>query len=142
MINDKNDSVHRMLKYQDDSTFYSSPYSVGIEDMNQDWHNAQMAWRLLGFYVDCNYNSDSGVGGYQEKDMDQKKEKGHDREHRRMQHQEKDDREKDDGPDRDHKDGHNEANHNDYSDDEGRSAKPCMRKTMYAVVSIMPNKPN
>ncbi len=38
---------------QQSTDFYSSGYSLGLEDMNKDWDDAQMAWHLLGFYVDC-----------------------------------------------------------------------------------------
>lgn len=31
----------------------TSPYVVGYEDINQDWESEQLAWHLLGFYIDC-----------------------------------------------------------------------------------------
>lgn len=37
--------------------------SYGMEDTNQYWEEGQLAWRLLGFYMDCNqHNSGNTVG--------------------------------------------------------------------------------
>jgi hypothetical protein len=57
MIRAKNVAIDRMLSSTHKSTdFYSSSYSLGLEDMNKDWDDSQMAWHLLGFYVDCSKN--------------------------------------------------------------------------------------
>lgn len=57
MIRAKNVAIDRMLSSTEKSTdFYSSGYSLGLEDMNKDWDDSQMAWHLLGFYVDCSKN--------------------------------------------------------------------------------------
>ena len=36
----------------------TSPYVVGYEDINQDWDSEQLAWHLLGFYIDCDSQED------------------------------------------------------------------------------------
>lgn len=36
----------------------TSPFVVGYENINQDWHNEQLAWHLLGFYIDCGYSEE------------------------------------------------------------------------------------
>jgi len=57
MIRATNLAINRMLssqKQQSYSAFDTSSYSLGMEDFNQDWDSAQLAWHLLGFYIDCN----------------------------------------------------------------------------------------
>jgi len=52
-----NVAIDRMLgnnKKQSYAVFDTSPYALGMEDYNQDWDSAQLAWHLLGFYIDCN----------------------------------------------------------------------------------------
>jgi len=128
---------HRMLSYQDDNLFYSSPYSVGIENMNQNWHNAQLAWHLLGFYVDCTNNSEKDAEDYKEQREHRGEDKGRGPDHRRAQHQEMDDQGKDNGHNRDQKDILNDLDSNDDDNDVQNGAQRCIRKTMYAVVSLL-----
>ena len=48
-------AIERMLRSQGYTAPVStSPYSVGVKDMNQNWKSEQLAWHLLGFYIDCN----------------------------------------------------------------------------------------
>ena len=50
-------AIDRMLgnnKKQSYAVFDTSPYALGMEDYNQDWDTEQLAWHLLGFYIDCN----------------------------------------------------------------------------------------
>jgi hypothetical protein len=126
-----------MLRYQGDNVFYSSPYSVGIENMNQNWHNAQLAWHLLGFYVDCTNYSEKDAEDYKEQREHREEGKGRGPERRRAQHQEMDDLGKDNGHDRDQKDILDESDGNDNDNDVQNGAQRCIRKTMYAVVSLL-----
>ena len=54
-------AIERMLSRN--SQTYSapvstSPFVVGYEDINQDWGSEQLAWHLLGFYIDCSSEGD------------------------------------------------------------------------------------
>lgn len=112
MIRAKNSAIDRMLKQQGYTSFSTSPYTIGMEDMNGDWDaDVQMAWHLLGFYIDCNYNKDEG-----------------DDPHRRAL------QEGEDHHDEDQREDHNE-DHKDDHHDEDEVVNTCRRKTMYAVVS-------
>lgn len=63
MIRATNIAIDRMLSSQESNDFYTSSYSLGMEDMNKDWDDSQMAWHLLGFYVDCAYKKDGRNDG-------------------------------------------------------------------------------
>lgn len=117
LIRATNSAIDRMLKHQGYTTFSTSPYTVGMEDMNGDWDaSVQMAWHLLGFYVDCTYNSDNE----------------HDDHHRRVLHEDEHQHE-----DQHREDEHHEDEHRDDHHDEEEVDKTCTRKTMYAVVSFL-----
>jgi hypothetical protein len=124
IIQGKNFVIDRILKQQGNTTFYSSPYSIGMEDMNKNWRNVQMAWHLLGFYIDCTYNSDYESDNYQKRVL-------HD-EHQQKEGQEHTKEEKD------HRDDHHEEEHKaDHKEDnEEDGNKNCTRKVMYAVVCM------
>jgi len=59
MTRAKNMAIERMLSSQKQSYASFDSYDIGMEDLNQDWDDGQLAWHLLGFYVDCS----SGDGG-------------------------------------------------------------------------------
>jgi hypothetical protein len=114
MIRAKNSAIDRMLKQQGYTSFSTSPYTIGMEDMNGGWDaDVQVAWHLLGFYIDCNSNNDEA-----------------DDHHKRAL------QEGDDPHDEDHKDEH-EEDHKDDHHDENEAVNTCRRKTMYAVVSLL-----
>jgi hypothetical protein len=52
-----NEAIHRFLgtsqksRYQ---TFGASPYENGMLNSGTQWSSYQLAWRLLGFYLNCN----------------------------------------------------------------------------------------
>jgi len=48
-------AINRMLEYQSST----SPYENGLQGLNQDWDRYQLAWRFLGYYIDCNYGDDA-----------------------------------------------------------------------------------
>lgn len=54
MTRAKNMAIERMLGSQKKSYASFDSYDIGMEDLNQDWDDGQLAWHLLGFYVDCN----------------------------------------------------------------------------------------
>jgi hypothetical protein len=82
MIRAKNIAIDRMLSSTQQSTdFYSSGYSLGLEDMNKDWDDAQMAWHLLGFYVDCSSKNEGQKKGRKNRVLQEDhKEDEHDKE--------------------------------------------------------------
>ena len=45
------EAIHRML---------STPtsYKHGLQSTGTEWNSYQLAWRLLGYYIDCNANDD------------------------------------------------------------------------------------
>jgi hypothetical protein len=96
-------AIERMLGGSQYSSS-SSPYAVGMENINQGWGNEQLAWHLLGFYIDCNSEGDD-----EEEDHEHE---GHEEE------------EEPQG------DGNRRLN----NDNDGSSGKTvCKRKVMYAV---------
>lgn len=122
MIRAKNSAIDRILKQQGNTTFYSSPYSIGMEDMNGEWNNVQMAWHLLGFYVDCVYNSDYEKDDYQKRVLHEERQQKDDQEHQQKNS---------------HGDYHHEEDHRDDRREEEEVDKNCTRKVMYAVVSFV-----
>jgi hypothetical protein len=54
-----NEAIHRLLGSSQKSTnktFGVSPYDNGMLNSGTYWSSYQLAWRLLGYYVDCNQN--------------------------------------------------------------------------------------
>lgn len=133
----KSSDFHRMLRFQDVNVFYSSPYSVGIEDMNQNWHNAQLAWHLLGFYVDCAYYSDDDAEDYNGQREHRENGKRHNPDHRRAQRHERDDLSQDNGHENGLKNNLYDSDRNTDGKNVQKGATRCIRKTMYAVVSVL-----
>jgi hypothetical protein len=51
------EAIHRFLgtsKKSRNQTFGASPYENGMLNSGTQWSSYQLAWRLLGFYLDCN----------------------------------------------------------------------------------------
>lgn len=68
------EAIHRFLGSQktgQTTDFGVSPYENGMLSTGTEWNSYQLAWRLLGYYVDCNQNGnkknrnlkDDGGGG-------------------------------------------------------------------------------
>ena len=53
-----NEAINRFLggskKSKSKTTFGVSPYENGMLNSGTEWSSYQLAWRLLGYYVDCN----------------------------------------------------------------------------------------
>jgi hypothetical protein len=52
-----NEAMRRMLGGS--SAYSDSPYSYSMQSTGTEYSSYQLAWRLLGFYIDCNYNGGS-----------------------------------------------------------------------------------
>ena len=50
-----NTAIHRMVYSQQQQSFKIEPsYTYQLIDSSADYNEYQLAWHLLGFYVDCN----------------------------------------------------------------------------------------
>lgn len=95
---------------------------------------------MLGFYVDCAYYSDDDAEDYNEQRDHRENDKGHNSEHRQAQHQERDGLSRDDGHENEQKNNLYDSDHND-GNYLPKGAPRCIRKTMYAVVSVLCKEP-
>ena len=55
----KSEAIHRMLWSESEKT--TTAYAHSMQLGGQEWSSYQLAWHLLGFYVDCNNQNDNNA---------------------------------------------------------------------------------